>query len=159
QHTAVDRYKARRAGFQERRELRSHSASRPPSCAASGGLELQVLIDRERVQGDRVDRMLRDSRSNPVQRPKIEERGKHYPLHRELRNLVQQGPPPSPVALPRLLLKQRIDLRIAPIRVGAFGGDERLDPGCGVAGGSRGGDDQAAQLLLTPGRIKGGPVH
>src|SRR2546426_1400692 len=84
----------------------------------------------------RYTTMLRDPRPNPMERPKIEERCKHHPLHRELLNAMQQGLPPGPVTLPRLLLKQRIDLRIAPIRVGAFGVDERLHAGRGVAGGS-----------------------
>src|SRR6266851_860242 len=96
---------------------------------ASWGLELEVLIGREGVQGDRVDGMVGDPRPDPMQGPKVHDRRKHHPLHRELLNALQQGLPRGPVAFPRLLLKERIDVRIAPIRVGPLRIDERLDAG------------------------------
>jgi len=79
------------------------------AAAGSRGLEPEVLIGWEGIQGDGVDGMLGDPRSDPMQGPKVQERRKHHPLHRELLDAMQQGLPGGPVALARLLLKQRID--------------------------------------------------
>src|ERR1700730_1834322 len=43
-------------------------------CEASWGLELEVLIGREGVQGDRVDGMVGDPRPDPMQSPKVHNR-------------------------------------------------------------------------------------
>jgi hypothetical protein len=53
-----------------------------------------------------------------MQGPKVEDRRTHHALHRALLHAMQQGLPLGPVALNRLLLKERIEIRIAPIRVG-----------------------------------------
>src|SRR5215471_7978793 len=87
------------------------------AAAGSWGLEPDVLIGRKGVHGNRVDGMVRDPRPYPVQGPKVEDRRKHHALHRELLNAMQQGLPLGPVALHRLLLKQCIEVRIAPIRI------------------------------------------
>ena len=49
------------------------------------------------------------------QAPQVDDRRKHHALHRDLLNAMQQGLPLGPVALHRLLLKERIDVGIAPI--------------------------------------------
>src|SRR5215510_5784503 len=59
--------------------------------------------------------------------------------------------PCGPVALPGLLLKERIDVRIAPIRIRPLRIDERLDAGRCIPRGPRACDEQVAQLPVTPG--------
>ena len=88
------------------------------------------------MQRDGVDRVLRDAGSHPMQRPKLYDRRKHHSLHRELLNALQQGLSCGPIPLHRLLLKQRIDVGISPIRIGPFGRDERLHTGRRVPGRS-----------------------
>src|SRR5215475_10774029 len=140
------------------RPYRAHS--RPPHAATSSwSLEPDVLIGREGVHRNGVDGMVRDPRPYAMQGPKVEDRRKHHALHRELLYAVQQVLPLGPVALRRLLLKQRIDVRIAPIRIGPLGIDKRLNARRRVPGSSGAGSEQAAQLLLAPGGVKGCPLH
>src|SRR3989442_14463165 len=98
--------------------------------------------------------MIRDPGPYSMQGPKVEDRRKHPALHRELLNAMQQGLPLGPVALHRLLLKERINVRIAPIRVGPLRIDERFDAGRRVPGSPCACGAQATQLLLAPGGVK-----
>src|SRR5262245_39003659 len=91
--------------------------------------EPHVLRHREGVQGDRVYGMLGYPRAHPHESPQVDDRSKHHPLRRELLDTMQHGFPFAMVALSRLLLVQCIDVRIAPIRIGSLGVDERLHTG------------------------------
>src|SRR5439155_17969152 len=94
-------------------------------------LESDVLEGRARVQGDRVNRVLRYAWPHSYEAPQVHDRGKHDTLHAELLNLVQESFPFSVVTLPPLLLEERIDIRIAPICVCPFGVHERFHTGRG----------------------------
>ncbi len=96
----------------------SSSSSRFPSMPTSLLLEPDVLESWASVQRDRIDRVLSHPRPHPYEAPQIIHRGKHDTLDGELLNVVQDRFPLSAVALTPLLLEERIDLRIAPIRIG-----------------------------------------
>ena len=89
-------------------------------------LEPHVLRHWEGVQGDHVNGMLGYPRAHPHQGPQVDDRRKHHPLHCELLDAMQHGFPFAMVALPCLLLVQRIEVEIAPIGIGSFEVDERF---------------------------------
>src|SRR5215470_19312244 len=95
----------------------SSSSSRVPSVSASLLLEPDVLEGRARVQRDRVDRVLSHPRPHPYEAPQVIHWGKHDALDGELLNVVQERFPLRAVALSPLLLEERIDIRITPIRI------------------------------------------
>src|SRR3989442_9718243 len=57
---------------------------------------------------------------------------------------------PLGIQLGRLLQKQPIDVAVAPVDIGAAGGDERLDSRGRVAEGAATALDEALELLFSP---------
>src|SRR3989442_16041621 len=67
--------------------------------------------------------------------------------------------PPAGIALARLLQEQVVEVGIAAVGVGALRVHEGLHATRGVARVARGGEEDAAQLLLAPGRVKRRALH
>ena len=109
-----------------RRPEKRHAALRSEAELAHDPLVLEahVLVGRKRRVVDRRDRVLRDTRPDAHQRAKIHDRREHHPVDRELLDLVEQRFAPAGVALPRLLLEQVVDVRVAAVGIGPLGEDE-----------------------------------
>src|SRR5262249_150955 len=122
-------------------------------------LEPDILEGRTRVQGDRVDRVLRDPRSHAYEPTQVHNRSKHHALDSELLNVVQNCFPFGAVALLPLLLEECIDIWITPIGIGPLGVHKRFHTRPALPGPPTPRPEDPAHLFLPPGRIKGGPLH
>src|SRR5438093_658839 len=99
-------------------------------------------------------------RSQSTTRPDVvPDRPESHPLVDELLDLVQQDLALPAIGHERLLLVERVDVRVAAIRVGAGAGDVLRDPRRGVAIGRRRADAEPAQLLGLQRRGIGGALH
>src|SRR5262249_49830799 len=83
----------------------------------------------------------------------------HHTLYGELLYTVQEHFSSCAIALHRLLLAQRINIRIAPRSKGPLRTDEGFGAGGRIARGPRGDYGESPELLLTPGGKKGRPLH
>ena len=71
------------------------------------------------MQGDRVERVLSDPRSQTDQGTEVYERREHNPFYSQELDTMQERFSLRPIALDSLLLAQRINIRIAPIGQGS----------------------------------------
>src|SRR5262249_15186974 len=92
-------------------------------------LEPDLLVGRgKEVTGDQAQPRLRDPRSPCVEDGDLPDRRDRDALVDELLDSMQDGLAPLAVALRSLFLDEPLDVRVAPVRVEAAGGDERVDP-------------------------------
>jgi len=92
--------------------------TRRASAASSTVSPLQSHLfvgGREIEQRVQADRGLLDTRTDPVQRRRLEDRGVHDPLVHQPLDLVELCLALLPVALPCLLHEQIVDVRISTV--------------------------------------------
>ena len=83
-------------------------------------LETHLLIGAGKVeQGVQAHSRFLHARAHAMQRCRLIDRRVHDPLMHQPLDLVQQRFALAPVALPRLLAEELIDIRIAAVGVGA----------------------------------------
>src|SRR5207244_12694669 len=97
-------------------------------------LQLDVLVDRERVQGHPVERVVGHARAHAAQRAVVHDRQEHRAVDRELLDLVEDRLALRDVALLRLLQEELVDVRVAAVGVRPLRIDELADPAGRVAG-------------------------
>src|SRR5262245_18199952 len=86
------------------------------------------------------------------------DRRDHHLLVHQLLDAVTGRLAPLPGPLAGLLQEEPIDVRVAPVYIGAAAGDERLDPRRRVAERAASALDEALELLLGPSLEEGGPL-
>src|SRR5439155_15671031 len=122
-------------------------------------LEAHVFVGREGRHRDDVDGVIGHARSDAHQRAEVHHRREHHALDRQLLDAMEQRLPPAGIALARLLQEQVVEVGIAAVGVGALRVHEGLHATRGVARVARGGEEDAAQLLLAPGRVERRALH
>jgi hypothetical protein len=81
----------------------------------SGLFQSHLLIwPRPGVQGDQTQSRFFDPGAHDVESDELEEWREHHALLHEALQFVQQSLPPCRVSLPRLLLEEFVEVRIAP---------------------------------------------
>src|SRR5213594_781175 len=119
--------------------------------AFSPRLEPQVLVRRGvGVVGDERQARLLHAWPVAIDEGELPDRRDHRLLVHELLNPVEGRLALLPVHLARLLAEEPVDVPVAPVDVGAAGGDERLDSRGRVAEGAAAALDEALELLFRP---------
>src|SRR5437867_11898253 len=112
-------------------------------------LEPELLVrGREEMTGNQAQRGLRDARPVRMQDGDLPDWREHDALVHELLDAVQRGLAALTVAFGGLFLDEPLDVGVAPVRVEATGGDERIEPGRRVAVRPARAIDERAQRLL-----------
>src|SRR5262249_118350 len=122
-------------------------------------LELHVLGGGRDGHRHQVDRVVGDARPAPDEPPGAPDWREHHAVDRELLNAVEQNFALRGVALPRLLLEQLVDVRIAAIGVTSLRVDECLRARGRIPRIPRGREKKPSELLLLPRGIERRPLH
>src|SRR5262252_10746138 len=119
---------------------------------ASLRLELDVFVGRRPgiVRDEAVPR-LRDARADALQNGELPDRQEHTLVVDELLDTLQQRLALSQIELARLVLEQRVDVRIAAVGEGAARHRERFEAGRRGAEDATEPVDQVLELLLLIG--------
>src|SRR5262249_51620367 len=114
---------------------------------------------RPRIRVDEHEGRLHHLRADPARPDEVVDGAEADALMEKTLDLVQHGLSLLPVRLPRLLLEERVDVRIAAIGEGAIARHGLRHAGRGIAVHGVDADAEALELLRGERRVEGCTLH
>src|SRR5262249_20882336 len=146
--------RSRKRGFRDTMKgLRIPSVSRLYLLSGAGGLrsfQAHLLIENRRGEREQANRGLFHPWADAMQHLGLKERGVPHPLMQECLEAMQQRFAHGGVAFPGLLLKERVEIGVAAIGVGARPEHVGFQAGSRVAEEPGPHEHELLQLFLTP---------
>src|SRR5215831_14781978 len=122
-------------------------------------LERDVLKSRKGMHGNGVYCVLREPRPDTYQTTQVHDGGEHDTLNSELLDALQHDLTFRTIALNRLLFKERIEIGIATVGVGALRIHKSLGARSGTARSTNRRHNYPSEFFVAPSGEKRGALH